>query len=214
MVRLIQYMHKAIIIALCLALIAVIMIGASHFIDRQQSELSDNLQEITHQLVKQSSYSLAPLIYSYTTEEDNSQQITDVLQRLSKQPWIIDISVYQLNGALIAQAGETINVRERLALDKKNTVAKNTLQLVEKIDLAESPVGFIRLTIDPGALQLDQSGTYYTTKMIWFMLLLAVAIGFVLALALSRWQTSTVNNKSAKPNEKTAPSDSPESLTD
>lgn len=198
MARLIQYIHKTIIIALCFTLIAIIMASASHFINRQQTELSDNLQNITHQLIKQSTYSLAPLIHRYNTDDDNSRQIADVLQYLSQQPWIIDISVYQLNGSLIAQAGKDISVREHLNLEQNQTISKNTIQLVEKIDLKESPVGFIRLTVDPAALQLNGADAEYTTKLIWFMLLLCTALGFVLALSLSKWRFTPKKKKTQR----------------
>lgn len=199
MVRLIQFVHKTFIIALCLALIAIIMASASHFINRQQTELSGNLQNITHQLIKQSTYSLGPLIHRYNTADDNSQEITDVLQYLTQQPWILDVSVYQLNGALIAQAGESISVRERLELDKNQSISKNTIQLVEKIDLAESPIGFIRLSINPSALQLNESDANYTIQMIWFMIALSVSLGFILALTLSKWRSSSSKRKKKPP---------------
>lgn len=195
MAKLIHYFHKTIITLFCLALIVIMMASASHFINRQQSELSESLQTITHQLIRQSAYSLGPLISRYNTDDDNSRQITSVLTHLAQQPWIIDIAVYQLNGSLIAQAGENVGVRERLGLDQSDSTGKNTVQLVEKIDLMESPVGFIRLTLDPTALQLNENGADYTTKMIWFILILSVSTGVILALALRKWRDGENQNE-------------------
>lgn len=185
MANILTLLHKTIIVLISSALLITLMVGSSHFIHRQYSELSDNLQNMTHQLIRQTTYSLAPLVQEYNEENDNSEQISSTLEQLIKQPWIIDISIYQLNGALIAQAGETMSVRERLALDDTPVLSKSTLQLVEKINFAERPVGFIRLTLDPESLQLDNNQANYVSQLIWLMLALAGCLGFIIAYTLS-----------------------------
>lgn len=164
------------------------MISAAHFINRQHNELSDNLQNFAAQLIRQSAYTLGPLIHSYNTDGDNSRQIALILEHMSQQPWIVDIAAYQLNGALIARAGEDVDVKQRLRLESADSISDGTVQLVEKIDLAESPVGFIRMTLNPKALETATNAANYTTKMIWFILLLSVALGAILALTLRKWR--------------------------
>ena len=184
MAKILTFTHKILIVLICSVLLIILMISSSHFIHRQYAELSDNLQNITHQLIRQTTYSLAPLVQSYSTENDNSTQILTALQHVIQQPWIIDISVYQLNGTLIARAGEEVPVRERLALEGNADLSNSTLQLVEKIVFVERPVGFIRLTLNPELLQLDKKQVSHITKLIWTMLALAGCLGFIMAYTL------------------------------
>lgn len=184
MANILTFIHKTLIILICCVLLVALMFGASHLIHRQYSELSDSLQNITHQLIRQTTYSLSPLVHSYNAENDNSEQITTVLEQLIQQPWIIDISIYQLNGALIARAGDDMSVRERLVLDDTPVIDKPTRQLVEKINFSERPVGFIRLTLNPESLQPDTHQIGYMTKLMWLMLAIAGCLGFLIAYTL------------------------------
>lgn len=178
--------HRSVIILYCIAFIIVLMFSTAHFIKRQQSEQLAQSQALTHSLIKQIALPLVPLINKYSNNDDNNQQILSILQRLVQQPWVLDASVYLLDGTMIAQAGENVSVRERLDLDDTVLKPSNNQQLVEKIDDDDGPVGFLRLTIDSDALKPIEDRTDYTTHLIWFMIVLACVAGFIMAKVLQR----------------------------
>lgn len=178
------YFHRTTIVVLCLALIAVLMVGSAHFVSRQQNQLSEQKLELNHKLIKQITISLTPLVERLGGNEDNSAKIVAILQGLTQQPWVLDASVHQLNGQVIAQSGEDISIRQRLELDKNLPNNPATEQIVEEISSKDGPLGFIRITLKENSLETDTSQLRYTLVMIWTMLLLAVAIGFILARAM------------------------------
>lgn len=182
--KLIFYFHQTTIVLLCLALVAVLMVGSAHFVYRQQNQLSEQKLELNHKLIKQTAFSLTPLVERLGGNEDNTAKIVTLLQSLTQQPWVLDASVYQLNGQVIAQSNEDISIRQRLDLDKNLPDNPATEQIVEEINSKDGPLGFIRITLKENSLETGTSQLRYTVVMIWTMLLLAVAIGFILARAV------------------------------
>lgn len=59
---------------------------------------------------------IAPLMRSETPDEN---RINAVLRQLTQESRILDAGVYDEQGDLITRAGESVNVRDRLALDGK-----------------------------------------------------------------------------------------------
>lgn len=69
---------------------------------------------------------IAPLMRSETPDEN---RINAVLRQLTQESRILDAGVYDEQGDLITRAGESVNVRDRLALDGKKRAAILTNKL-------------------------------------------------------------------------------------
>uniref|UniRef100_A0A8W7PT66 Uncharacterized protein n=2 Tax=cellular organisms TaxID=131567 RepID=A0A8W7PT66_ANOCL len=154
---------------------------------------SEQVEELAKTLTKQVAFSLAPLL-----DDDgdiDNQRIDSILQQLTHHSRILDASVYKLDGTLMAHSGEQISVRDRLSLDGKRAGSYFNHQLVESIQGKDGPIGFIRVTLDTHVLGTETKQVDNTTNLLRLMILLALAIGIILARTLlqgrrSRWQQS------------------------
>jgi membrane protein len=86
-------------------------------------------------------------------------------------------------------------VRDRLALGGKRAGSYFNHQVVESIQGKDGPIGFIRITLDTHVLGTESKQVDNTTNLLRLMILLALAIGIILARTLlqgrrSRWQQS------------------------
>lgn len=193
-------LHRTAIVLICLTLLVVLMQGASWFSLSHQMARSEQVDELARTLTRQVAFSLTPLIEN---SDDNHQQIVDILAQLTKESRILDASVYDDDGTLLAHSGETINVRDRLALDGQRAGSYFNHQLVQSLDSAEGPRGFLRVTLDTHVLVTESKQVDNTTNILRLMMLLALAIGIILSRTLlrdrrTRWQQSpfllTANN--------------------
>ncbi|NDJ59013.1 YtjB family periplasmic protein [Enterobacteriaceae bacterium 4M9] len=185
-------LHRAVIVLLCLALLVVLMQGASWFSQNHQNSRNIQMEEVARTLARQVSYSLAPLMRGQTPDE---RQITAILRKLTDNSRILDASVYDDEGALITRAGESLDVRDRLALDGKKAGSYFNQQIVEDITGKNGRLGQLRITLDTHTLATEAKQVDNTTNILRLMLLLALAVGIVLTRTLlqgkrTRWQQS------------------------
>ena len=185
-------LHRAVIVLSCLALLVALMQGASWFSQNHQRQRNPQLEELAHTLARQVSLNVAPLMRTETPDE---KRIGQVLRLLTDESRILDASVYDNEGALIARAGEHVEVRDRLALDGKKAGGYFNQQLVEPIQGKNGPLGYLRLTLDTHTLATEAKQVDNTTNILRLMLLLSLAIGVVLTRTLlqgkrTRWQQS------------------------
>lgn len=113
-------------------------------------------------------------------------------------------AVYDEQGDLITRAGESVNVRDRLALDGKKAGSYFNQQIVEPIQGKNGPLGYLRLTLDTHTLATEAKQVDNTTNILRLMLLLSLAIGVVLTRTLlqgkrTRWQQSPFLLTASKP---------------
>ena len=74
------------------------------------------LEELARTLAQQVTLNLAPLMRSETPDEKRISQLLDQLTHKSR---ILDAGVCDEQGDLVARSGESVEVRDRLALDGK-----------------------------------------------------------------------------------------------
>ena len=143
---------------------------------------------------------VAPLM---RTDSPDEKRIQTILNQLTHESRILDAGVYDEQGDLIARAGESVEVRDRLALNGKKAGSYFNQQIVEPIEGKNGPLGYLRLTLDTHTLATEAKQVDNTTNILRLMLLLALAIGVVLTRTLlqgkrTRWQQSpfllTANN--------------------
>lgn len=116
-------LHRAVIVLFCLALLVALMQGASWFSQNHQRQRNPQLEELARTLAKQVTLNLAPLMRAETPDD---KRISVVLRQLTEESRILDAGVYDERGDLIARSGESIDVRDRLALDGKKAGAIST----------------------------------------------------------------------------------------
>lgn len=185
-------LHRTVITLVCLALLVLLMQGASWFSQNHQKVQSTQVQELAKTLTRQVAFSLTPLMDDSNVHQT---QIDAILKQLTGDSRILDATVYDTNGAVLAQSGENITVRDRLALDGKRAGSYFNHQIVEPITSKQGPLGFLRITLDTHVLATESRQVDNTTNILRLMLLLSLAIGLVLSQTLLRnrrthWQQS------------------------
>ncbi|EDQ2286917.1 YtjB family periplasmic protein [Salmonella enterica subsp. arizonae] len=194
-------LHRAVIVLFCLALLVALMQGASWFSQNHQRQRNPQLEELARTLAHQVTLNIAPLMRSETPDE---KSIKALLTQLTESSRILDAGVYDEQGDMIARAGESVNVRDRLALDGKKAGSYFNQQIVEPIQGKIGPLGYLRLTLDTHTLATEAKQVDNTTNILRLMLLLALAIGVVLTRTLlqgkrTRWQQSPFLLTASKP---------------
>ena len=185
-------LHRTLITLACLALLVLLMQGASWFSLNRQKVQSTQVEELANTLAQQVAFSLQPLLGDSNNRQN---QIDAVLQQLTTGSRILDASVYDPSGALIAHRGETIPVRDRLALDGQRAGSYFNHQIVQPVEGKNGPQGFLRMTLDTHVLATESRQVDNTTNILRLMMLLSLAIGLVLSRTLlrnrrSHWQQS------------------------
>lgn len=185
-------LHRAVIVLFCLALLVVLMQGASWFSQNHQRQRNPQFEELARTLARQVTLNVAPAM---RTETPDDKRISQVLRQLTENSRILDAGVYDEKGDLIARAGEHVDVRDRLALNGKKAGGYFNQQIVEPIQGKNGPLGYLRLTLDTHTLPTEAKQVDNTTNILRLMLLLSLAIGVVLARTLlqgkrTRWQQS------------------------
>lgn len=185
-------LHRAVIVLICLALLVALMQGASWFSQGHQQARNVQLEELARTLARQVSYTLTPMMKS---ENPDEKRISTMLTLLTRDSRILDAGVYDSEGDQVARAGEGVGVRDRLALDGKKAGGYFNQQIVEPIVDKDSPIGYLRITLDTHSLPTEAKQVDNTTNILRLMMLLALAIGIVLTRTLlqgkrTRWQQS------------------------
>ena len=185
-------LHRAVIVLICLALLVALMQGASWFSQGHQQARNVQLEELARTLARQVSYTLIPLMKS---ENPDEKRISTMLTLLTRDSRVLDAAVYDDEGDQVARAGEGVGVRDRLALDGKKAGGYFNQQIVEPIVDKDSPIGYLRITLDTHSLPTEAKQVDNTTNILRLMMLLALAIGIVLTRTLlqgkrTRWQQS------------------------
>lgn len=109
-------LHRAVIVLFCLALLVALMQGASWFSQNHQRQRNPQLEELARTLARQVTLNVAPLM---RTDSPDEKRIQAILDQLTDESRILDAGVYDEQGDLIARSGESVEVRDRLALDGK-----------------------------------------------------------------------------------------------
>lgn len=185
-------LHRAVIVLICLALLVALMQGASWFSQNSQKQRNPQLEELARTLAQQVVLNLAPLMRSETPDE---KRINQLLTQLTHNSRVLYAGVYDEQGDLVARSGESVEVRDRLALDGKKAGGYFNQQIVEPVPGKNGPLGYLRLTLDTHTLATEAKQVDNTTNILRLMLLLSLAIGVVLTRTLlqgkrTRWQQS------------------------
>ncbi len=185
-------LHRAVIVLICLALLVALMQGASWFSQNSQKQRNPQLEELARTLAQQVVLNLAPLMRSETPDE---KRINQLLTQLTHNSRVLDAGVYDEQGDLVARSGESVEVRDRLALDGKKAGGYFNQQIVEPVPGKNGPLGYLRLTLDTHTLATEAKQVDNTTNILRLMLLLSLAIGVVLTRTLLQGKRTRLANR-------------------
>lgn len=123
-------LHRAVIVLFCLALLVALMQGASWFSQNHQRQRNPQLEELARTTARQVTLNVAPLM---RTDSPDEKRIQAILDQLTDESRILDAGVYDEQGDLIARSGESVEVRDRLALDGKKRAVILTSRLSSQL---------------------------------------------------------------------------------
>lgn len=173
------------IIVICVALIALLMHGVSYLGNSQNQNRVEQFKQLTRVFAEQVAFSLSDYIVA-GSKDFNQERIIANLDNITKDKYILDASIYSADGTLIARSGESVPIRERLAIDKSQSLQPFQYQLVVPVTGKEEPKGYLRLTIDTELLTAEIQQADNTTNVLRIFILFALCIGIVLANTLFR----------------------------
>ncbi len=108
-------LHRAVIVLFCLTLLVALMQGASWLVKTTSGSAITQLEELARTLARAGDANIAPLMRSETPDN----RINAVLRQLTQESRILDAGVYDEQRRSCTRAGESVSVRDRLALDGK-----------------------------------------------------------------------------------------------
>ena len=141
------------IVALCVGVMAVILFGIKQFQIGSQLASVNQVANLSHLLVRQQANLFSVLLVN----DAETEQLTENLENLAKEDFVLDASIYTNNGALLAQTGNSVNLRYQLGLEAEYRENTSTQQIVEPIYSPNGIEGFLRITFDTKYGQTTQN---------------------------------------------------------
>ena len=159
----------ATIIVLSLTALGVILFGVKQFKLSSQFASVNQVANISHILVRQQANLFSVLL----TNNAKTEQLTDNLDQIVKEDFILDASLYDGEGKLLAQSRET-----------HNSPDENNQQIVEPLYAQSGIKGFLRVTIDTQYTQSNQSKINQIFHQLYGELIIVFLLGAVMASSI------------------------------
>ena len=157
------------IIVLSLTALAVILFGVKQFKLSSQFASVNQVANISHILVRQQANLFSVLL----TNNAKTEQLTDNLDQIVKEDFILDASLYDGEGKLLAQSREM-----------RNSPDANNQQIVEPLYAQSGIKGFLRVTIDSQYTQSNQSKINQIFHQLYGELIIVFLLGAVMASSI------------------------------
>ncbi|AWX15810.1 hemolysin regulation protein AhpA [Mergibacter septicus] len=126
----------SIIIGLCVLILSIILIGVSQFKVGSQQASIEQVADLSHTLVRQQANLFSVLLLN---KADN-ESLTENLSRFTQEKFIVDASLYNQNGELLAHSQHY--------LTQPHQEQQITQQVVEPIYSSSGLIGFLRVTFN------------------------------------------------------------------
>ena len=157
------------IIVLSLTALSVILFGVKQFKLSSQFASVNQVANISHILVRQQANLFSVLL----TNNAKTEQLTDNLDQIVKEDFILDASLYDGEGKLLAQSREM-----------RNSPDANNQQIVEPLYAQSGIKGFLRVTIDTQYTQSNQSKINQIFHQLYGELIIVFLLGAVMASSI------------------------------
>lgn len=168
------------IVALCIGVMAVILFGVKQFQIGSQLASVNQVANLSHLLVRQQANLFSVLLVN----DAETEQLTENLENLAKEDFVLDASVYTNNGALLAQTGNSVNLRYQLGLEAEYRENTSTQQIVEPIYSPNGIEGFLRITFDTKYGQTTQNKIDQIFHQLYGELIVVFLAGILLASSM------------------------------
>ena len=168
------------IVALCVGVMAVILFGIKQFQIGSQLASVDQVANLSHLLVRQQANLFSVLLVN----DAETEQLTENLENLAKEDFVLDASIYTNNGALLAQTGNSVNLRYQLGLEAEYRENTSTQQIVEPIYSPNGIEGFLRITFDTKYGQTTQNKIDQIFHQLYGELIVVFLAGILLASSM------------------------------
>ncbi len=162
------------ILAVCVTVVSVILSGVNQFKIGSQLAGINQVTNLSHVLVHQQADTLSLLLMKNAKNED----LTEALERFTKEDFVIDATLYAPNGVLVAQSQNALSVKDRIAAQQ------STQQIVEPIFDQQDLVGFLRVTFDAQYGQTTRGKVNQLFNQLYAELIILVLVGALAASSL------------------------------
>lgn len=168
------------IVALCMGVMGVILFGVKQFQIGSQLASVNQVANLSHLLVRQQANLFSVLLINNAKTE----QLTENLENLAKENFVLDASVYANNGELLAQTNNSVNLRYQLGLVEEYRENTGTQQIVEPIYSPSGIEGFLRVTFDSKYGQTTQNKINQIFHQLYGQLIVVFLAGILLASSI------------------------------
>lgn len=163
------------IVILCIAALSVILFGVKQFQIGSQLASVNQVANLSHLLVRQQTTLLSMLLVNNAKTE----KLTESLDNLAKETFVIDAALYSTNGELLAQSQNSQNLRAQLGLEQNTALSHQ--QIVEPIYSNNGVEGFLRITFDSKYGQTTQTKINQLFHQLYGELIVVFLAGVILA---------------------------------
>ncbi|MBF0752081.1 MULTISPECIES: YtjB family periplasmic protein [unclassified Pasteurella] len=167
------------IVILCTAAFAVILFGVQQFKIGSQFASVNQVSHLSHILVRQQANLFAVLLVNNAQTE----KLTENLDNLVQEHFVLDASIYDAQGKLLAQSTDSERLRKRLGLEQRDG-EQNAQQIVEPIYSNLGIQGFLRVTFDGQYAQSPQSKINQIFRQLYGELIVVFLLGVVVASSI------------------------------
>ncbi|OBU14007.1 hypothetical protein CTM88_09910 [Photobacterium aquimaris] len=178
-----QRLHKAVIVLICLlTFIGILQYGAS--LSQQNYQLlSEQTQTLSQIIVRQAAQNAALDI-----ENKDQDQLQLLVQNLATEPLILDASIYNLEGVVLAKTKAAMPLEQLTGLSTPLAMASiGRQQIAEPVLLNGHIIGFMRITLEHDKLLTHAYAKMATmTAIIRGLVIAALILGGLLMLVFSR----------------------------
>lgn len=163
------------ILILSIWAISVIFYGIKQFQVGSQLASINQVANLSHLLVRQQTSLFSILLLNNA----NQGKLTENLDNLTKEDFVLDASIYSTNGTLLAQSGNSLSLRSQLGLD--NGEITNNQQIVEPVYSSNGLEGFLRVTFDASYGQTTKSKINQLFRKLYGELIVVFLLGVLVA---------------------------------
>lgn len=169
----------ALILIFCFGALVVILFGVQQFKISSQFASVNQVANLSHILVRQQANLFSVLLVNNT----ESEKLKENLDNFVQEYFVLDASIYNAQGKLLAQSTGSESLRLRLGLET-NGEENTGQQIVEPIYSNLGIQGFLRVTFDGQYAQSSQSKINQIFRQLYGELIVVFLLGVVLASSI------------------------------
>lgn len=139
-----------VIVGFCAGIVGVVFFGVQQFKWGSQLASINQVTNLSHLLVRQQTHLFSILLINNAKAE----QLTENLDKFTKEGFIVDASIYSNKGELLAQSSN--HALSHFPSNSEATPNKDYQQVVEPIYSANGVEGFLRVTFNSKYRQTTQ----------------------------------------------------------